>query len=169
IDLAEKAPCRRVIGLIVDELFRDSEGAITHTPGRVRSPRFPKAASHLAIPRAMVTQVAEDTPAADAGLKEGDVLLQLEKKKISDPEDVFDASFYITAGDTVPITVMRGDQKMTFHVQATMHPVSKTVARFSRHNSRCRSDGARGRLRAFAVVYLKRKLFEPVARSAHRR
>src|SRR6266511_5384748 len=27
-------------------------------------------------------------------------------------EDVFDASFYITAGDTVPITVMRGDQKM---------------------------------------------------------
>ncbi len=111
IDLAEKAPCRRVIGLIVDELFRDSEGAITHTPGRVRSPHFPKAASHLAIPRAMVTQVAEDTPAADAGLKEGDVLLQLEKKKISDPEDVFDASFYITAGDTVPITVMRGDQK----------------------------------------------------------
>jgi S1-C subfamily serine protease len=74
----------------------------------------------------MVTQVAEDTPAADAGLKEGDVLLQLKKKKISDPEDVFDASFYITAGDTVPITVMRGDQKMTFHVQATMPPVSKT-------------------------------------------
>src|SRR5213592_65891 len=76
--------------------------------------------------RAMVTQVAEDAPAARSGLKEGDVLLQVGKKKISDPEDVFDASFYITAGDTVPITVMRGDQKMTFHVQATMHPASKT-------------------------------------------
>jgi hypothetical protein len=59
------------------------------------------------------------------------VLLQLGKKKISDPEDVFDASFYITAGDTVPITVMRGDQKMTFHVQATMHPVSKTGMSFA--------------------------------------
>ena len=76
--------------------------------------------------RAMVTQVAEDAPAAHSGLKEGDVLLQIGNKKISDPEDVFDASFYITAGDAVPITVMRGDQKMTFQVQAAMHPASKT-------------------------------------------
>jgi serine protease Do len=76
--------------------------------------------------RAMVTQVAEDAPAARSGLKEGDVLLQVGKKKISEPEDVFDASFYITAGDTVPITVMRGNEKMTFHVQATMHPASRT-------------------------------------------
>src|SRR6266581_6520608 len=62
--------------------------------------------------RAMVTQVAEDAPAARSGLKEGDMLLQVGKKKISDPEDVFDASFYISAGDVVPITVMRGNQKM---------------------------------------------------------
>ena len=76
--------------------------------------------------RAMVTQVADDTPAARSGMKEGDMLLQIGKKKISDPEDVFDASFYITAGDTVPITVARGDQKMIFHVQATMHPATRT-------------------------------------------
>src|SRR5215813_4973288 len=76
--------------------------------------------------RAIVTQVAEDAPAARSGLKDGDVLLQVGKRKITDPEDVFDASFYITAGDTVPITVMRGNQKMTFQVQATMHPASKT-------------------------------------------
>ena len=76
--------------------------------------------------RAMVTQVDDDAPAARSGLKEGDVLLQVGKKKINDPEDVFDASFYITAGDTVPITVIRGKQKMTFQVQATMHPASKT-------------------------------------------
>src|SRR5262252_2801763 len=76
--------------------------------------------------RAMVTQVADDAPAARAGLKTGDVLLQVGKKKITDPEDVFDASFYITAGDTVPITVMRGDKKLTLQVQAAMHPASKT-------------------------------------------
>src|SRR5215510_2973807 len=69
--------------------------------------------------RAMVTQVADDGPASRAGLKAGDVLLRVGKKKIADPEDVFDASFYITAGDTVPITVRRGDQKMTLEVQAT--------------------------------------------------
>jgi serine protease Do len=76
--------------------------------------------------RAMITQVGNDGPAARSGIKDGDVLLQIGKKKITDPEDVFDASFYITAGDTVPITVMRGDQKMTFQVQAAMHPASKT-------------------------------------------
>src|SRR5262245_2895988 len=76
--------------------------------------------------RAVVTQVAEDAPAARSGIKEGDVLLQVGKKRITDPEDVFDASFYVTAGDVVPITVIRGNEKMTFHVQATMHPASKT-------------------------------------------
>src|SRR5215470_14006870 len=76
--------------------------------------------------RAMVTQVADDTPAARSGIKEGDMLLQVGKKKITDPEDIFDASFYITAGDVVPITVMRGNQRMTFEVQATMHPASRT-------------------------------------------
>ena len=76
--------------------------------------------------RAMVTQVADDTPAALSGIKEGDVLLRVGKKKITDPEDIFDASFYITARDIVPITVMRGDQKLTFDVQAAMHPATRT-------------------------------------------
>src|SRR6266853_203085 len=76
--------------------------------------------------RAIVTQIAEDTPAAHSGIKEGDVLLRVGKKKITDPEDIFDASFYITAGDMVPITVIRGDQKLTFDVQAAMHPATRT-------------------------------------------
>ena len=76
--------------------------------------------------RAMVTQVADDTPAARSGIKEGDVLVQVGKKKISDPEDIFDASFYITAGDIVPITVIRGDRKLTFEVQAATHPATRT-------------------------------------------
>jgi serine protease Do len=76
--------------------------------------------------RAVVTQVGEDGPAARSGLKEGDVLLQVGKKKSAEPEDVFDASFYITAGDVVPITVVRGKEKITLHVQAMRHPASKT-------------------------------------------
>jgi serine protease Do len=77
--------------------------------------------------RAQVSQIMEDTPAAHSGIKEGDILLELGKKKITEPEDVFDASFYVTAGDNVPITVMRGNQKLTFHVQAELHPASKNV------------------------------------------
>src|SRR5438128_4348235 len=76
--------------------------------------------------RAQMTKIMEDTPAARSGIKPGDILLQVGRKKITDPEDVLDASFFITAGDTVPVTVMRGEQKLTFHVQATLHPASRS-------------------------------------------
>jgi len=81
--------------------------------------------------RAQVTQIMQGTPAANCGMKEGDVLLQLGHKKITDPEDVFDASFYVTAGDVVPITVWRGNRTLTFNVRAELHPVSKNVPMLS--------------------------------------
>jgi serine protease Do len=75
---------------------------------------------------AEMTKIMPDTPAAKAGLKPGDILLQVGRKKVTQPEDVLDASFFITAGDTVPITVVRGGQKLTVNVQATLHPASRT-------------------------------------------
>jgi serine protease Do len=77
--------------------------------------------------RAEMRQIIEDTPAARSGIKQGDILLQVGRKKIAQPEDVLDASFFITAGDIVPITVMRGNQKLTFNVRAALHPASKNV------------------------------------------
>src|SRR5437762_422411 len=75
---------------------------------------------------AEMTQIMEDTPAARCGIKAGDILVQVGRKKVTQPEDVLDASFFITAGDTVPITVMRGNQKLTFNVQSTLHPASRS-------------------------------------------
>jgi serine protease Do len=75
---------------------------------------------------AEMTQIMEDTPAARSGINAGDILLLVGRKKVTQPEDVLDASFFITAGDVVPVTVMRGNQKLTFNVQATMHPASRT-------------------------------------------
>ncbi len=75
--------------------------------------------------RAEMTQIMEGTPAANSGIKPGDILLQVGRTKVTQPEDVLDASFFITAGDTVPITVVRGDQKLTFNVQAELHPASE--------------------------------------------
>src|SRR5882672_4728676 len=75
---------------------------------------------------AEMTQIMQDTPAARSGIKAGDILLQVGRKRVTQPEDVLDASFFITAGDVVPVTVMRGNQKLTFSVQATMHPASRT-------------------------------------------
>lgn len=72
--------------------------------------------------RAEMAQIIDDTPARDCGVKPGDVLLQVGNKPIHEPEDVIDASFFITAGDTVPITVLRGGEKLTFNVTAKIHP-----------------------------------------------
>jgi len=75
--------------------------------------------------RAEMTQIMEGTPAANSGIKAGDILLQVGRTKVTQPEDVLDASFFITAGDTVPITVMRGNEKLTFNVRAELHPASE--------------------------------------------
>src|SRR5881394_1853170 len=75
--------------------------------------------------RARMTQIMDGTPAASSGIKAGDILLQVGRKKVHEPEDVLDASFFITAGDTVPITVLRGSEKLTFNVQAELHPASQ--------------------------------------------
>ncbi|MDQ6860801.1 MAG: S1C family serine protease [Verrucomicrobiota bacterium] len=72
--------------------------------------------------RAQFTDIMPGTPAADCGAKAGDILLEVGAKKVHQPEDVIDASFFITAGEKVPITVMRGNEKLTFEVEAAFHP-----------------------------------------------
>jgi len=61
-----------------------------------------EAAKQVEGSRAEMTQIMEGTPAAGSGIKPGDILLQVGRKKVHEPEDVLDASFFITAGDTVP-------------------------------------------------------------------
>jgi S1-C subfamily serine protease len=72
-----------------------------------------------------MTDIMPGTPAADSGIKTGDILLQVGRTKVREPEDVLDASFFITAGDTVPITVRRGDETLTFNVRADFHPAAQ--------------------------------------------
>lgn len=67
---------------------------------------------------AEMTKIRENTPAAGSGLEIGDILLRVGHVPVRQPEDVIDASFFISAGDAVPITVMRGEEKLTVNVQA---------------------------------------------------
>src|SRR6266404_9490700 len=78
--------------------------------------------------RALTTEVMKDTPAAEAGLKQGDVVLQIGRTKVHEPEDILEASFFLTAGDAVPITIMRGGEKMTFQIQADSYPGGRLAA-----------------------------------------
>ena len=76
--------------------------------------------------RAVTTEVMKGTPAAEAGLKPGDVVLQIGRTKVHEPEDILEASFFLTAGDAIPITVARGNEKITFQIQADVYPASNT-------------------------------------------
>ena len=42
--------------------------------------------------------------------------------KIATPQDVLNASFFLTAGEEVPVVVMRDNKKLTFAVQPMLRP-----------------------------------------------
>ncbi len=71
-----------------------------------------------------ISEVGSDTPAALAGLKPGDVLLQIGAVKITEPEDIIDASYFLTAGDKVAVEIVRDGQKKTIEVESARHPAT---------------------------------------------
>ena len=87
-----------------------------------------QAATSVEGSRAVTTKVIKDTPAAEAGLKPGDVVLQIGRTKVHEPEDILEASFFLTAGDAVPITVSRNGEKITFQIQADSYPDGRLAA-----------------------------------------
>ena len=87
-----------------------------------------EAAAPIEGSRAVTTKVMKETPAADAGLKPGDVVLQIGRTKVHEPEDILEASFFLTAGDAVPITVARDGEKITFQIQADSYPDGRLPA-----------------------------------------
>ena len=84
-----------------------------------------EAAAPVEGSRAVTKDIMNDTPAAESGMKAGDVVLQIGRTEVHEPEDILDASFFLTAGDVVPITVMRDNEKITFNVRAELHPASQ--------------------------------------------
>lgn len=72
--------------------------------------------------RVRVDGFIEGSPAADSGLQAGDLLLAVDGRPVSSPEDVLDAAFFLTAGDRVPLTVARHGESSTVTVAAALHP-----------------------------------------------
>jgi hypothetical protein len=61
-------------------------------------------------------KVAANGPADKAGLKSGDVLIDCGGHKIDNYIDYARLSYYYSEGETVPVTVMRGQEKITKEV-----------------------------------------------------
>jgi serine protease Do len=71
---------------------------------------------------ARVTELQSGSPANRAGVREGDILLRVGDVAVHAPEDVFDASFYLTAGDETTVTVLRNGAEQKFTVRAAKNP-----------------------------------------------
>ncbi len=69
-----------------------------------------------------VADLLPGTPAVLGGLHEGDVLLQIGRVPVRVPEDVLEASFYLTTGTATPVVVWRNGERMTMELSPQDHP-----------------------------------------------
>ncbi|MFH2055559.1 MAG: PDZ domain-containing protein [bacterium] len=66
---------------------------------------------------ALITEVHEDTPAAKAGLKAGDVIVAVDGHKVETPSDVRELLAEHEEGEQAELTVVRERQEQTFAVE----------------------------------------------------
>ncbi len=69
-----------------------------------------------------VDDLNNDGPAAHGGLEVGDLLVTVGHTPIHKFADLRDASFFMTADETVPIVVRRGDKELTVQMHAADPP-----------------------------------------------
>ena len=73
---------------------------------------------------AAIEEVLPDAPGEKAGLQSGDVIVQVGTRHVTCPEDVLDASFFLTAEDETIIRVSRDGSERDFKVTAADNPDS---------------------------------------------
>src|ERR1700730_2723422 len=71
---------------------------------------------------AVIQSFAEGSPGVDSGLQPGDVLVRIGSTEVHSPPDVLNASFFLTADQDVPITVLRDGKEVTVTGTSADHP-----------------------------------------------
>ena len=69
-----------------------------------------------------IINVAEHAPAADSGLQEGDIITKFGQTVVHRYADLRDASFFLTADEKLPVTVLRDGKEMTVEIRTANKP-----------------------------------------------
>jgi len=88
----------------------------------------------------IVTEVRSNTPAAKAGLKPGDVILDFAGKAVSNPRQLQGLVEMSKVGGAESLTVLRDGKQMTLNVNCAEQPADFTVARTGSGESRNRDS-----------------------------
>jgi S1-C subfamily serine protease len=67
-------------------------------------------------PGVVIVSVAPDSPAADAGIERGDILLEIDGQTVDGPGQMMRYLFDLEPGDEVELTVLHGDDERTLTV-----------------------------------------------------
>ncbi|MEJ2046768.1 MAG: PDZ domain-containing protein [Dehalococcoidia bacterium] len=70
----------------------------------------------------MVTRVAVGSPAEEAGLEEGDVIVQMDGEEVTNSAELLKAIHNRSIGQTVEIVYWRGDTRNTTEATLTASP-----------------------------------------------
>src|SRR5580693_4475438 len=65
----------------------------------------------------LIRGVEDDSPAAQAGLAQGDLIVTAAGRPVRDPDDLFDALQTAAAADSIQLTVVRGTDERTIEVR----------------------------------------------------
>jgi S1-C subfamily serine protease len=109
---------------VIEQLLE--EGTVEHSYMGIE-PRAvtPQIASQLGLSvteGVFVFSVSPGSPAEDAGVEPGDVIVEFDGKDITSVEDLFAALRGTSPGDSVPVRVVRGEQEQTLNVTLENRP-----------------------------------------------
>ena len=72
----------------------------------------------------LVSDVMDDSPAEEAGLRDGDVIIEFDGKKVRSPRDLKRLVLRADGGDEVAVKIVRGNKKKTLHITVGEEPES---------------------------------------------
>jgi len=73
---------------------------------------------------AYITAVTQNTPAAKAGLQEKDIIVAVAGQRLGDTMSLFTSLIRHKPGDTVELTVLRGDKELTLKITLAERPAN---------------------------------------------
>jgi serine protease Do len=72
----------------------------------------------------LVSDVMDDSPAEEAGLEDGDVIIEFDGRKVRSPRDLKKLVLRTDVGDEVEVKIVRNNEKKTLHITVGEEPES---------------------------------------------